>query len=124
MDVVAEDGLTLHVFQSEILPSVGRYHRLHVSLRQAATPSRFGSVDVRLVVAEDRMRRLSQERTEGDLVSHRPGHDEQAGLLAGERGDVGFEVGGRRVFLVHVVHQRSLCNGLQHRVAGSSDCVF
>lgn len=58
------------------------------------------------VVAQDRVRRLLEMRTERDLVRHRPGGHEECGLLASEPGHVRLERVRARLVVDVVAHRR------------------
>ena len=49
-----------------------------------------------------------------DLVAHGAGHDEQGGFVAGESGNVRFEVVGGGIFEEDVVHEGGVLDGFEH----------
>lgn len=60
------------------------------------------------MVADNAVGWLREQCSQGDLVPHGTGQDEEAGFLASESGNVGLEVRGRGIFLEYVV-QKSCC---------------
>lgn len=69
------------------------------------------------------MGRAEKVRTEGDLVAHRAGEDEQGGGMSGQGGDVSFEGVGGRVVAEDVVEEGGVRDGVQHGGGGSCDDV-
>ena len=62
-------------------------------------------------------------RSQGDLVAHRAGHDEQACFVARKGGDVGFEVIGRGVFEDDIVEEGGVGYCVEHVGGGGGHCV-
>ena len=56
--------------------------------------------------------------SEGDLVAHCAGHDEEGGLFAGKGGDVGFESVGGGVFEEDIVEEGGVLDGAEHGGGG------
>lgn len=88
--------------RAEVLSFVNQ--KVQVSLRKYE-PAGLRGKDVSAVVANHRVRRLCEERSQGELVAHSSGEDKQTGLLASSSSDIGLEIIRSRVLLEDVVEQ-------------------
>ena len=75
------------------------------------------------MVAKDRVRGLGEEGTDGELVSHGAGEDEEGGREAGEAGNVRFEVVGGGVFGEDVVEKGGVLDGGEHGGGGRGNNI-
>lgn len=82
VDVVADDGVLLDVFEGEVV-AVGGDDAVHERAAEGCHAAGFPLEDVAAVVGEDAVWRGQQVGADGDLVAHGAGADEQSGLVAG-----------------------------------------
>jgi hypothetical protein len=68
-------------------------------------PASLRGKDVSAVVTNHRVRRLCEERSQGELVAHGSGEDKQTSFLASSSSDISLEVICSRVLLEDVVEE-------------------
>lgn len=74
-------------------------------------------------VGDDAVRRALEVGSDGDLIAHGAGHDEEGGFFSGEAGDEGFEVVGCWIFLEDVVGEGGGGYRFEHAACWGGDCV-
>ena len=124
VDVVAEDGVGLHVFEREVIAVLG-HDAFDERAAEGCHAAGFPLEDVAAVVGEDAVRRAEQVGADGDLVAHGAGADEQGGFFVGHFGDHGLEGVGCWVgAAVHdVVEEGCAGDGGEHAGGGRGDDV-